>query len=66
MSQVESLYRHFFKVYNQPNPCDINTPEKMAFFKSLDWDDFKEMQRARKKGELFTKLAWFQSQEKNQ
>ena len=65
MSDTEVLYNYFFSKYNQPNPCDINTPEKMAFFKSLDWDQWKEMQRARKKGELFTKLSWFQSRENN-
>jgi hypothetical protein len=65
MRDVESLYKYFFTKYNQPNPCDINTPEKLAFFKSLEWEDVKAMQRARKKGELFTKLSWFQSQELN-
>jgi hypothetical protein len=53
---ARSLYEEFWRLHpNQPNPTDINTPEKEAFLKTKGADKMKLMQRARKQAYGFTR-----------
>ena len=56
IAEAESLYNEFWNLYpTQPNPSDINTPEKAKFLIMKGFETIALMQRARKQAHRFTR-----------
>jgi hypothetical protein len=55
-SEAEALYEEFWRMFpTQPNPSDINTPEKATFLVLKGFERISLMQRARKQKYRFTR-----------
>jgi len=55
--EARALYDEFWRMYpTQPNPSDINTPEKASFLILKGFQRISLMQRARKQRYPFTKI----------
>ena len=58
MGRTELDYRDFSVKYpGIKNPSDINKKEKFDFAMQIGWLRLRNMQAARKRGALYTKLA---------